>query len=198
VVQETHIVYSAKSTRWFVLSLVVVAVGTLIVGLAGSSETLTFVGLGALAFVGLFAHAVRTRLRADELALYREGDWLLGAALPRPFLAPETRYEVASDYEGGWIVVLADGQGKEATPTPTVMHTGTSRRGCRPAKRPYRPFMAQQWRRTASTNLVLGRYPISSARSSPRASRSLANARMLLARTVASRISSSDATFSTL
>lgn len=110
--QETRILYSAKSTRWFVLSLVLVAAGTLIVGLASSSETLTFVGLGALAFVGLFAQAVRTRLRADQLALYREGDWLLGAALPRPFLAPETTYEVASDYEGGWVVVLTDGQGR--------------------------------------------------------------------------------------
>jgi hypothetical protein len=112
VVQETRIVYSAKSTRWFLLSLLIVTAGTLVVGLAGSSETLTFVGFGALAFGGLFAYAVRGRLGADQTALYRDGDWLQGAALPRPFLAADTRYEVASDYEGGWVVVLTDSQGK--------------------------------------------------------------------------------------
>ena len=112
VVHETSIVYSARATRGFLLGLVVTAVGTLSVALLGSSPTLVFVGIGALAFVGLFAYAVRVRLRADQLALFREGDWLLGAALPRPFRAAQTRFEVASDYDGGWVVVLTDSQGR--------------------------------------------------------------------------------------
>jgi hypothetical protein len=61
---------------------------------------------GLLVFAGLFAFNVQGKLRDQTVALAREGEVLVGAELNQSLPIAETTFEIVSDYNGSWIVVL--------------------------------------------------------------------------------------------
>lgn len=91
---------------------VVITIGLLLaVSLLGygvaQGQTIGLVGgFASLLLVGLFTLGVRDKLRDSGIALAREGDLLVGGELDRPLSIRETTFEIVSDYQGSWVVVL--------------------------------------------------------------------------------------------
>jgi hypothetical protein len=69
-------------------------------------------GSVSLLVVGLFALGVRHKVRGNAVALAREGDFLVGGELERPLSIADTTFEIVTDYEGSWVVVLCSGDAK--------------------------------------------------------------------------------------
>ena len=83
-----------------------VAILLLVFGVAYHQSVSAIEGLAVLLFVGVFALGVKHKLASRRVALAREGDLLVGSELKRPLPVSETTFEIVSDYEGGWGVVL--------------------------------------------------------------------------------------------
>jgi hypothetical protein len=66
------------------------------------------IGGGAFALVlsGLFALATRGKRERGAVALARAGPLLVGEELDRPLPVAETTFELRSDFEGAWVIVL--------------------------------------------------------------------------------------------
>src|SRR2546423_809048 len=90
----------------------VIAVGLLCVGgvltwgVADRVPPAIAAGSAGLLFVALFARAVWGKIRGGGCALAREGDVLVGSELDGPLPIAGTTFEIESDYEGGWVIVL--------------------------------------------------------------------------------------------
>jgi hypothetical protein len=94
---------------------VAIAIGALTAGAvlawgASTGAPAAAAGGGAgLLFVTLFARAVWEKARGGGCALARDGDLLVGGELERPLPVDGTTFEIKSDYEGGWVIVLRHG-----------------------------------------------------------------------------------------
>lgn len=93
----------------------VIALGLLLVaplltyGVAQDQTLALGPGLMGVLLLGLFTLGVRDKLRGNGVALAREGDALVGGELERPLPIAGTSFEIVTDYEGGWVIVLRHG-----------------------------------------------------------------------------------------
>jgi len=91
---------------------IVIAVGLLLAtvllayGVVKGGVISITIGLAGMLFVGLFARGVRRKLSGGALALARDGELLVGGELNQPLPISQTTFEIVSDYEGSWIIVL--------------------------------------------------------------------------------------------
>jgi hypothetical protein len=83
--------------------------GVLVGGLVSGVVALTVAGAASIVFMALFTRSTLAKLRSGRPVLTREGDRLVGDALRTPLPVAGTTYEIATDYEGGWVVVLRHG-----------------------------------------------------------------------------------------
>lgn len=98
--------YSPVRYRIVVATGLLIAASALAYGATQGEAIAIAGGLVGLLFVGLFARAVQDKLRAGALALARKGDFLVGGEVDPPLPIAETTFEITSDYEGSWVVVL--------------------------------------------------------------------------------------------
>jgi hypothetical protein len=98
--------YSPVRYRLLIGMGVVAALTLLAYGVARAGVVYTATGVGGLLLVGLCAYGVKDRLRTAGIALAREGDFLIGGELNQPLPVGETTFEIVSDYNGSWVIVL--------------------------------------------------------------------------------------------
>jgi hypothetical protein len=90
----------------------IIAIGLLIAGAVlvygvTSGDTIAIAaGAVGLLFVGLFARGTKDKVLGRGPALAREGDLLVGGELAAPLPVSATTFEIATDYEGGWVIIL--------------------------------------------------------------------------------------------
>ena len=75
-------------------------------GVSGGSGIAIAAGVGGLVFVGLFALGTKDKMRNPGPALTREGDLLVGGELDAPVPIAGTTFEIKTDYEGAFVIVL--------------------------------------------------------------------------------------------
>jgi hypothetical protein len=78
----------------------------LVYGIASGSTIGIGAGAVGLVFVGLFARGTKDKVLGRGPALVREGDLLVGGELAAPLPVAATTFEIATDYEGGWVIIL--------------------------------------------------------------------------------------------
>ena len=75
-------------------------------GAAAGRLALLGAGLGLLCLTAVFAYAFKPQLRGGATALARQGELLVGVALRHPVPIAGTSFDIQSDNEGSWVVVL--------------------------------------------------------------------------------------------
>lgn len=78
----------------------------LVYGVTAGAAIAIAAGAGGLLFVGLFARGTKDKVLGRGPALARDGDLLVGGELAAPLPIAATTFEIATDYEGGWVIVL--------------------------------------------------------------------------------------------
>lgn len=101
--------YSSARYRLVIALGLLVAVSSLTFGVEQDQAIALAAGLVSVLFVGLFTLGVRDKLWGNRVALARDGALLVGGELDRPLPIAETTFEIATDYEGGWVIVLRHG-----------------------------------------------------------------------------------------
>jgi hypothetical protein len=114
---QVAITYSPRTFALAALSAVIGGVALLVTGLLTGTGIFMVIGVVALVFGLGFGYGTRDRIRGGVVALDREGDFLVGAAVKRPLPIAGTTFETVKGYESGWLVVLySNGQRYQLAP----------------------------------------------------------------------------------
>ena len=98
--------YASGRYRAAIAAGALCAGGLLVWGAAGGATAVAAAGAVGLLFVALFARATWDKASRGGCALARQGDLLVGGELARPLPVAGTTFEIASDHDGGWVIVL--------------------------------------------------------------------------------------------
>jgi len=90
----------------------------LAVGLLSGSAVLTAAAAFGFVVAVLFAASSLRRLRGGEPALLRRGTMLVGGELREPLPVSGTTFEVTTDNQGGWMIVLRPQAGRKVVLQP--------------------------------------------------------------------------------
>lgn len=104
------VVHYSPARYWmFIAAGSVIAVAALTYGVSQHQVIAAGTGILVLVFTALFWLGVREKVSGKGPALARDGDFLVGGELARPLPIAETTYEIKSDNQGSWIIVLRSG-----------------------------------------------------------------------------------------
>jgi hypothetical protein len=109
VQHEGAILYSRRGWILMLGSWFAAAGSVLFAGIHLRSVAWSGFGAFLVLLGGALVHATRDRFSGRRPALDRDGDHLVGAALRAPLPIAGTSFDIRSDNQGGWIVVLHSG-----------------------------------------------------------------------------------------
>jgi hypothetical protein len=101
VVYYSPVRYRAITAAGGLFGLVLIAYG-----LQTAGPLTAAVGVATLLLAIAFGYASRTKLRGNAIALTREGDNLVGGELRRALPVDGATFELPTDYQGAWTIVL--------------------------------------------------------------------------------------------
>jgi hypothetical protein len=100
------IYYFAARYKLAIIVSIILAVILVSYGFINGEWIYLAVGVFCFVFAGLFTMSVKDKIKPGAIALARKGDLLIGNELRNPLPIAETTFEIKSDYEGGWWVIL--------------------------------------------------------------------------------------------